>query len=144
MVREWMTPEPITVAPETTLPEAHRIMMAHAIRHLPVVSSGQLVGIVTLGDVRGAEPSGATALSIWEVNYLLSQLLVEEIMTPRPITISADGTLGEAAQTMLKYKISGLPVVDAEGALVGIVTECDVFRLVVEDWLREAEPAAGI
>lgn len=144
MVREWMTPDPITVAPDTTLPEAHRVMVANGIRHLPVVRDGQLVGIVTLGDVRGAEPSGATSLSIWEANYLLSQLQVEEIMTPCPITISADGTLGEAAQTMLKYKIGGLPVVDRDGALVGIITECDVFRLVVEDWLQEAEPASGI
>lgn len=144
MIREWMTPDPITVTPETTLPEAHRILAANSIRHLPVVRDGLLVGIVTLGDIRGAEPSGATSLSIWEVNYLLSQLLVEEIMTPRPITISADGTLGEAAQTMLRHKIGGLPVVDRDGTLVGIVTECDVFRLVVEDWLQVTEPAAGI
>lgn len=144
LVREWMTPDPLTAAPETTLPEAHRIMAANSIRHLPVVSQGHLVGIITLGDIRGAEPSGATSLSIWEVNYLLSQLRVDEIMTPRPMTISPDGTLGEAAQIMLRHKIGGLPVVDHHGALVGIVTECDVFRLVVEDWLQEAEPAAGI
>jgi len=139
-----MTPDPITVSPETTLPEAHRIMKANSIRHLPVVCEGELVGIVTLGDIRGAEPSGATSLNIWEVNYLLSQLRVDEIMTPRPITISAGGTLGEAAQIMLKHSIGGLPVIDHHGALVGILTECDIFRLVVEDWLQEAEPAAGI
>lgn len=144
LVREWMTPDPIVVSPETTLPEAHRIMTENSIRHLPVVCEGQLVGIVTLGDIRGAEPSGATSLNIWEVNYLLSQLQVDEIMTPRPVTISADDTLGEAAQLMLKHRIGGLPVVDRHGALAGIITECDIFRLVVEDWLQEAEPAAGI
>jgi acetoin utilization protein AcuB len=144
MVRDWMTVNPITIGPETTLPEAHRLMMANSIRRLPVISDGQLVGIVTLGDVRGAEPSGATSLSIWEMNYLLSRLPVEEIMTPRPFTVSANGTLGEAAQMMLKYKISGLPVVDHSGALVGMITESDIFRMVVEDWLQEAEPAAGI
>ena len=140
MVREWMTPDPVTITPETTLPEAHRLMMAHSIRRLPVVQEGRLVGIVTLGDVRGAEPSGATSLSIWEVNYLLSRLKVEEIMTPRPFTISADATLGEAAQMMLNYKVSGLPVVDVAGELVGIITESDIFRMVVRNWLREAEP----
>ncbi|NLF63799.1 MAG: CBS domain-containing protein [Chloroflexi bacterium] len=144
LVREWMTPDPIVVSPETTLPEAHRIMTENSIRHLPVVCEGQLVGIVTLGDIRGAEPSGATSLNIWEVNYLLSQLRVDEIMTPRPVTISVDDTLGEAAQLMLKHRIGGLPVVDRHGALAGIITECDIFRLVVEDWLQEAEPAAGI
>lgn len=141
MVRDWMTPEPITITPDTTLPEAHRLMMAHSIRRLPVIEGGQVVGIVTLGDVRGAEPSGATSLSIWEVNYLVSKLHVEEIMTPRPFTISADATLGEAAQMMLKYKISGLPVIDEDRRVVGIITESDIFRMVVRDWLQEAEPA---
>lgn len=141
MVREWMTPEPVTITPDTTLPEAHRLMMAHSIRRLPVIEEGRLVGIVTLGDVRGAEPSGATSLSIWEVNYLVSKLRIEEIMTPRPFTISADATLGEAAQKMLKYKISGLPVVDGGGRVVGIITESDIFRMVVRDWLQESEPA---
>lgn len=141
MVREWMTPDPITITPDTTLPEAHRLMMAHSIRRLPVIENGRLVGIVTLGDVRGAEPSGATSLSIWEVNYLLSKLRIDEIMTPRPFTISADATLGEAAQMMLKYKISGLPVVDENQKVVGIITESDIFRMVVRDWLQESEPA---
>lgn len=141
MVREWMTPDPITIAPDTTLPEAHRLMMAHSIRRLPVIENGRLVGIVTLGDVRGAEPSGATSLSIWEVNYLLSKLRIDEIMTPRPFTISADATLGEAAQMMLKYKVSGLPVVDENQKVVGIITESDIFRMVVRDWLQESEPA---
>lgn len=141
MVREWMTPDPITITPDTTLPEAHRLMMAHSIRRLPVIENGRLVGIVTLGDVRGAEPSGATSLSIWEVNYLLSKLRIDEIMTPRPFTISADATLGEAAQMMLKYKVSGLPVVDENQKVVGIITESDIFRMVVRDWLQESEPA---
>jgi acetoin utilization protein AcuB len=140
MVRDWMTPDPVVIEPDTTLPEAHRLMMDHSIRRLPVVDEGRLVGIVTLGDVRGAEPSGATSLSIWEVNYLLSRLRVEEIMTPRPFTISEDATLGEAAQMMLRYKVSGLPVVDEEGHIAGIITESDIFRMVVQHWLREAEP----
>jgi len=141
MVRDWMTPDPTTITPDTTLPEAHRLMMAHSIRRLPVIEDRRLVGIVTLGDVRGAEPSGATSLSIWEVNYLVSKLHVEEIMTPRPFTISPDATLGEAAHMMLKYKVSGLPVVDENMRVVGIITESDIFRMVVRDWLQEAEPA---
>lgn len=140
MVREWMTPDPVVIRPDTTLPVAHRLMMDHSIRRLPVVDGGRLVGMVTLGDVRGAEPSGATSLSIWEVNYLVSRLRVEEIMTPRPFTISEDATLGEAAQMMLKFKISGLPVVDEEGIVAGIITESDIFRMVVQHWLQEAEP----
>lgn len=140
LIDDWMTKDPITIQPDTTLPEAHRLMKKHGIRRLPVLKDGRLVGIVTLGDVRGAEPSGATALSIWEINYLISRLKVEEIMTPNPIVVHQEAKVGEAAHLMLRYKISGLPVVNEEGELVGIVTESDIFRMVVHDWLREVEP----
>ena len=141
LVRDWMTPVPITITPDTTLPKAHRLMMEHRIRRLPVVKSKNVIGMVTLGDVRGAEPSGATTLSIWEINYLISRLKVEEIMTPRPFTVVADATLGEAAEMMLENKISGLPVVDESNQLVGIITESDIVRKVVRDWREETEPA---
>jgi acetoin utilization protein AcuB len=137
LVSEWMTTNIVTVTPDTFLPEAHSLMTQKRIRRLPVMQDEQLVGIVTYGDVRGAEPSGATSLSIWEVNYLLSQLKVEEIMTPDPITIHPEATIGEAAQTMLQHKISGLPVVTWDGRMVGVITESDIFRMVVHDWVSE-------
>lgn len=137
LVRDWMTRHVITIAPDTTLPEAHRIMADKNIRRLPVVEHGRLVGIVTRGDVRGAEPSGATSLSIWEVNYLLAKLKVGEIMTLQPTTISPDDTIGDAARVMLDKKISGLPVVDSEGKILGIITESDIFRLVVQEWHKD-------
>ena len=107
------------------------------IRRLPVLKDGHLVGIVTLGDVRGAKPSEITSLSIWELNYLLAKLEIEQCMTPDPITISEDATIEEAAMIMLKNKISGLPVIDETEQVVGIITESDIFRLVVRDWQQE-------
>ncbi len=134
LVRDWMTTTVITVSPETTLPEAHRLMTGRRIRRLPVVEDDRLVGIVTRGDIRGAEASDAASLSIWELNYLLSRLKVGEIMTPDPITIAPDAAIGQAAGDMLQHKISSLPVLDADGRLVGIITESDIFRLVVRAW----------
>ncbi len=132
LVKDWMTKNVITVRPDTTLPEAHRLMKDHNIRRLPVVNEeGKLIGIVTLGDVREAEPSQATTLSIWELNYLLSNLRIKEIMTPNPITISQENTIADAARLMLENKISALPVMD-NGKLVGIITESDIFRMVVK------------
>lgn len=142
LVHDWMTREIVTITPGTTIPEAHQIMMNEEIRRLPVVgANGRLVGIVTLGDVRGAQPSPATSLSIWELNYLLSQLKVEKIMTPEPITIHEDATIGEAARVMLENRISGLPVVDNTGKLAGIITESDIFSMVVlHEWSEDEEP----
>lgn len=142
LVRNWMTQDVITVKPETPLPEAHQIMMDEEIRRLPVVDDeGKLIGIVTLGDVRGAQPSPATSLSIWELNYLLSSLTIGKIMTPKPMTIMPDATIGEAARTMLEHRLSGLPVVEKDGKLAGIITESDIFSMVVvHEWSEnEAE-----
>jgi acetoin utilization protein AcuB len=103
LVKDWMTQEVISINPNTTLPEAHRLMLDNQIRRLPVIREGRLVGIVTRGDIRGAQPSVATSLSIWELNYLISNLKIEKIMTRSPITISQDATIGEAARTMLHH-----------------------------------------
>jgi acetoin utilization protein AcuB len=139
LVRDWMTANVISVSPQTNLPHAHELMTKKNIRRLPVVdSNNRLVGIVTQGDVRGAEPSQATSLSVWELNYLLSHLLIEEIMTRDPVTVREDATIGEAARIMLDYRISGLPVTDQYGKLVGVITESDIFRMVVRhEWRRE-------
>lgn len=134
-VKEWMTPDPITICPETTLPEANRLMKECGIRRLPVVEKGRLVGIITLGDVREASPSNATSLSIYELNYLISRLTVGKMMTQDPITITPDTSIEAAARLMLEHKIGGLPVVDG-ARVVGIITESDIFRLLV----TEGEP----
>jgi CBS domain-containing protein len=126
----------ITITLDTSLSEAHRLMTEKRIRRLPVVDHGKLVGLVTLGDVRSAEPSAASTLSVWEMNNLLAQLKVSEIMTREPVTISQEATISTVAEVMLENKFSGLPVVDKQGQLVGIITESDIFRLVVREWGR--------
>ena len=143
LVKDWMTRNVVTITPDTTLPEAHRLMTENRVRRLPVMRNDFLVGIITLGDVRGAEPSGATSLSIWELNYLLSQLKIEEIMTRNLITISPYATIGQAAEVMLEHKVSGLPVVDGEMKLVGIITESDIFRMVVQGW-QQVDPVEPV
>ena len=130
LVRNWMTPNPITITPQTTLPEAHRLMDEHYIRRLPVIKQGKLVGIVTLGDIRQAQASNATTLSVYELNYLLDQIPAKEFMAYKPITISPDAPIAEAARLMLQYKIGALPVIE-NGELVGIITETDFCRLLI-------------
>ena len=134
LVREWMTRDVITITPETSLAEAHELMRNRRVRRLPVMDHEHIVGILTLGDVRGAEPSVASSLSIWEINDLLAKLKISEIMSRAPVTIQQNASIGEAARIMLEKKFSGLHVVDESGSLVGIITESDIFRLVVSEW----------
>ena len=132
-VKDWMTPDPISVGPESTLPDAHDLMKKHKIRRLLVMDGSKLVGIVTRGDIRGAEPSEATSLSIFEVNYLLARFPVKKIMSTNIITVGVNEPIGKAASIMHENKISGLPVVD-NGHVIGIITESDIFRMVVKEW----------
>ncbi|MDX1601137.1 MAG: CBS domain-containing protein [Anaerolineales bacterium] len=137
-VREWMTPDPITIDIDTSLVEAHKLMTEQSIRRLPVLEKGDLVGIITLGDVRGAEPSEATSLSVWELNYLLSRLTVGRAMSKPVITVQPDTPVPQAAEIMLDSRIAGLPVVEDDD-LVGIITESDIFRMIVTEWREQPE-----
>jgi CBS domain-containing protein len=144
LVYYWMSPEPITVTPDTTLIEVNKILREYDIRRLPVVDDNDnVVGIVTLGDVREASASDATSLNVWELNYLLAKVKVERIMTPNPVTVNFTDSIVEATTLMLANKVSGLPVIDpARGTLLGIITESDIFRFMVQKWSEtEAEEA---
>jgi acetoin utilization protein AcuB len=143
MVREWMTTPVFSVSPLTSLSAAHQTMKEHGIRRLPVVDHDRLVGIITIGDVREASPSDATTLSIWELNYLWAQLTVEKIMTRAVMTVKPGDSILDAAQIMLEHKVSGLPVLDAEEKIVGILTESDIFRMLVEQRTKTLTPASS-
>ncbi|TVR21187.1 MAG: CBS domain-containing protein [Anaerolineaceae bacterium] len=139
LVRDWMTADIVSVTPETPIAQAHQIMKKNHIRRLPVVEGDVLKGIVTIGDVREASPSGATTLSIWELNYLWSQLLVKDVMSHKVLTLREDDPMIKAAALMLEHKISGLPIVDENNVVIGIVTESDVFRMIVKPQVENAE-----
>lgn len=140
LVKQWMTPDPVCVMPDTTLPQAHKLMDTKNIRRLPVIDKrGRLVGIVTLGDIRGAEASTGTLLNVWELNYFLNDLKVKAFMSKNPITVTPEMTIKGAASVMLKNRVSGLPVMRGE-ALVGIITESDIFRVVIEEAQETTEP----
>jgi acetoin utilization protein AcuB len=137
LVREWMSQSVQVVYPNTSVGEAYNMMMQKGIRRLPVVDmgdNGHLLGIVTLGDLREARPSPATSLSIYELNYLLSKLTVGQVMTHDPYTVASDSPIQEAARIMLERKVSGLPVVDENKRPIGIITESDIFRMLIDQW----------
>ncbi len=132
VVKDWMTADVLTVSSDISVIEADEFMAERQIRRLLVVENDKLVGIVSLGDVREGKSSKSTFSGAGTVK-------LKKIMTRDPITISEDATIALAAQTMLSTKVSGLPVVDANGKLAGIITESDIFRMVVQEWGRTAE-----
>jgi len=123
-VREWMSADPVTVLPTTHVSEAYQLMQERHIRRLPVVEGGNLIGIVTLGDLRSKGADADTD----EVK----RLRVDSVVHLNPITVTPDTPLRDAAKLMIKHKISGLPVMTAIG-LAGIITESDIFRALVAD-----------
>jgi acetoin utilization protein AcuB len=127
-----MSHHPITIMPDTPVSEALSFMRQNQVRRLPVLNrKGELVGIVSEKDLLYASPSPATSLSVYEVGYLLSKLKVEEIMTKKVITVGADAPIEEAARILIDNKVGGLPVM-REGKLVGIITETDIFKTIME------------
>jgi CBS domain-containing protein len=117
------------------LVEAYNLMFDNEIRRLPVVEGDELVGIVTLSDILQATPGRPDDADL-ETRLELSSHTVRDMMTYDPITIAPEETIQEAAERMLEYKVSGLPVLQ-NGRVVGIVTESDIFKLFVETWSEE-------
>lgn len=131
-VKHWMTRDPITVTPDTLAVEAQKLMKENKIRRLPVVEKGKLVGIVTFRNLIEAAPSSATSLSIHELNYLIMKIKVKDLMKKNVFTVSPEDTVIEAIALGVEKGIGGFPVVDAEGRLVGIVTETQIARAMIQ------------
>jgi acetoin utilization protein AcuB len=132
IVGERMTPRPITVKQDVPIDAALKIMRDAKVRRLPVLDkNGKLVGIVAEKDLLYASPSPATSLSIHELHYLLSQIAVKDVMTKNVITVEEDTPLEEVARIMADNKVGSTPVM-RQGELVGIITETDVFKVLLE------------
>lgn len=143
-VKDWMTRSPLTVEAKDSLMHARVLMKRHAIRHLPVVAAGRVVGVLSDRDLRDYTPSFCTSLDVYEMHYMISKLTVDDAMTPHPVTVGPDSVIASAGELMLNKKIGCLPVLK-DGELVGILTESDLIRALVssENRLDAAKVAAG-
>ena len=133
LVRDRMTAPAVTIYTETPFQEAVKLMRENGFRRLPVVDKhGRLVGIVSERDLLHASPSPASSLSIWEMNYLLWKLKIEEVMSKDVISVAENAPIEEAARMMVDHKIGGMPVIHKDGSVVGVITETDIFKTFVE------------
>jgi acetoin utilization protein AcuB len=131
LVGERMKHPVISIPPDMPIVDALNLMKREHIRRTPVVKDGKLLGIVSDKDLLNASPSPATSLSVWELNYLLSKITVNEVMTKKVLTVTEDTPIEEAARIMADNKIGGLPVM-RNSHIVGIITETDLFKIFLE------------
>ncbi|MEX1207169.1 MAG: CBS domain-containing protein [Acidimicrobiia bacterium] len=149
-VRDLMTTEPITTTPDSPLKEAARTMVREKISGLPVMEGSKLVGMVTEGDFLRQEADRDQPYRLSLLEALFGDGTTEpeaetvgEVMSSPVVTITGDATLSEAARVMSHRKVKRLPVVDEDGALIGIISRADVVNAftkpdeVIEDEIRE-------
>ena len=136
VVADAMTRRPVTVPPDATVAAALSAMRRGRFRHLPVVAGGELVGVVAHGDL---ETSPGTPV---EAAESLAERPLSEVMSTEPVTVWPDEPVEVAARLLVEHAIGCLPVV-ADDGLVGILTESDLF-LVLLRLLGGDEPSSRI
>jgi acetoin utilization protein AcuB len=147
LVKNWMSKPVITIDINDSMQKAISTFKENAINMLPVLDKGKLVGVITEGDIlkegklvgvvtesdfKKATSSGKVSINVNELIYLAAtRIKLEGLVTRDPITVSEDLTVEETAEILLAKKLSGVPVVNAQGALVGIITQHDLFKALI-------------
>lgn len=128
-VRDCMKCPVYTVTPDTLINTALETMRAKHVRRLPVVENGKLVGLVTRNIIREAAPASPVPLTLWGLQYELSHMKVRDVMITDVIVVHPDDTIKEVVAISKKHRIGTFPVVDANGNLVGILTNTDLLHI---------------
>ena len=131
LVKKWMRENVFTVDANATMQDAMELLKKHEIRMLPVMEEGNLVGVVTDRDLKKASIPDIVTFEVHKLLDLISEIKVKDLMTKDPITVPLDYTVEETAEVLLKNKISGVPVVNHEGKLVGMITQSDLFSVLM-------------
>ena len=131
LVKDWMAAPVFSVGAEASISEVVNLMREKKVKHIPVVAEGKLLGVISDRDIKQYMPSKGTSLDIYEINYLLAKAKAREVMKTKVLTTSADTPVEEAAMLLYDNNIGCLPVVDG-GKLVGIISDRDMYRVLVE------------
>ena len=132
LVRDQMTPNPISGHPEMPVADVQTLMQENNIRHLPILDADKrLVGLITQRSLMQAIPEDLSQFSPFVINYVLAKLQAHNIMVRDVITVDPNITIEQAARIMADEKIGCLPVMQ-DGDLVGIISDGDLFNIMVE------------
>ncbi|WP_119067149.1 CBS and ACT domain-containing protein [Rubrobacter indicoceani] len=129
-VRDSMTREVATLAPEASVAQAWQLLREREVRHIPIVEGGRLVGLVSDRDLRDASPVRKSDDGGEDEN-VFGWASMRDIMTTKPVTISPFDTIEHAAREIYDRRIGCLPVVEG-GDLAGIITSSDMMRTLIE------------
>jgi acetoin utilization protein AcuB len=121
----------ITIDADDVVSDATWLLKKQEIHMLPVMQKGQLVGIVTDQDIKRASSSDVVSENRTQDSDLLDGITIKEIMTPDPVTVRYDYTLEETVEKFLVHNISGLPVVNQQRKVIGVITKSDFFQLIL-------------
>jgi CBS domain-containing protein len=132
-IRFWMRAPAVTININAPVSEALALMREHEVRRLPVtLNTGELCGIITQGDIRGADILRMGGFDPVDIAHALRHVKVQDVMSNDPLTVMPGTGLREAALLMIENKIGGLPVVDEDNIVVGIITESDLFEALLQ------------
>ncbi|MEA2013820.1 MAG: CBS and ACT domain-containing protein [Thermodesulfobacteriota bacterium] len=142
-VGKRMTRNLVTVARDTSILKVKNLLKQHKIDQIPVVDDRKLVGIITDRDIRVNLPSPASTLSVHELNYLLSEMKTENVMTGKVFTTTPETTIEEAALLINDKHVNSLPVVVGD-ELVGLITTCDLLNILLEIMGVHSAPSSRV
>ncbi len=130
-VEQWMTKNPITIEEDASIIEAMHLMKEKNVRRFPVTCKGKFCGLITDRMIKGYTPGQSSSLDTWEVHYILSKATVRDAMNARPLTITPNAPLCEAARIIHDNKLYGLCVTDSNNNLVGLLTTTNLMDALI-------------
>jgi CBS domain-containing protein len=152
-VKDIMTKEVVSITPETPVHDIARLLYKHNISGVPVVENGKVVGIVTEEDIimRDAIITTPHVFNLFDSVFFLGNRKefekelthalathARELMTGKVVTIQESATVQELATLIMKREVNPVPVTDAKGELLGVVSRADIIRLMALD--QDTEP----
>jgi acetoin utilization protein AcuB len=130
-VSDRMTRDVMTLEEDQSLRDALNLQQRHKIRHIPIVTLGRIVGILTDRDLKRASPSLLSGISQEKYDELLDKTLVGQVMTRNPESVTPETSIKEVAKILIDQKFGALPVTD-KNQLVGIITDIDLLGVLHE------------
>ena len=133
LIVDCMKSNVVSISPDTTLLKCRKLFKENKISRLPVVDvDGVVVGLVSVTDLKAYTPQNATPMAILEAIDMLEEVRAKDVMSVAPRTIYYKGTVDQAALLMIENDLNCLPVVGSDDKLMGILTEWDIFKSLVD------------